>query len=112
MFDAKARRGYTLHTPSGFLVFNEGKVTTHIPDEYRAVLEANEVIGGGDAAAEHDDREVPSGAFTLTHTSFGNYEITGPGLDEPERVKGKANAEARLAELEAAAKADSEAPAD
>lgn len=40
--------------------------------------------------------------FTVTEAgSNGYFEITGPGLDEPEKVRGKDKAEARAAELEA-----------
>lgn len=112
MFDAKALRGYTLHTPRGFVIFNEGKVTERIPDEYRARLEAEHVIGQD--GEEADNGAAQAGAFTLTDHKFGNYEITGPGLDEPEKVRGKAAAEARLAELEAehAVGGGTDAPAD
>lgn len=62
------------------------------------------------------------GDFAATYTPVGKYEITGPGLSEPEIFKGnKAGAEARIAELrqaaldaagEGAGTASDEAPAD
>lgn len=53
------------------------------------------------------------GDFEAKHIGFGKYEITGPGLDEPEKVKGKDKAQARLAELEAAhAETAADSPAD
>lgn len=52
---------------------------------------------GGEAAAAS---ALGGDAFTITETgSNGYYDITGPGLVEPERVRGKANAETRVAEL-------------
>lgn len=45
----------------------------------------------------------PSTEFKMEMVSRGNYLITGPGLIEPEAVKGKKNAEARVIELQTAA---------
>lgn len=49
---------------------------------------------------------VPDGFEIAEVGSNGYYEINGPGLDEPEKVRGRANAEARMAELRAAAAAE------
>lgn len=39
--------------------------------------------------------------FTVTHVSGPNFDVFGPGMDAPERVKGKAAAEELAARLEA-----------
>lgn len=51
--------------------------------------------------------------FLATDKGNGNYEITGPGLSEPLKVRGKANAEDKIAELrtEAALKTQAETDA-
>lgn len=46
-----------------------------------------------------DEDEFESSGFTMKHVGFGKYEITGPGLDTPETVKGRDVAEGRLAQL-------------
>jgi hypothetical protein len=57
-------------------------------------------ISGETAAAN----ALGGDGFVITEAgSNGYYDITGPGLTEPERVRGRANAEARLAELRGAA---------
>lgn len=48
--------------------------------------------------------------FTVTHVSGPNFDVFGPGMDAPERIKGKAAAEARAAELEAAMAEPIDAP--
>jgi hypothetical protein len=57
------------------------------------------------AADAEDDDDAP--LFTAKHTGFGVFEISGPGLEEPEVVaeKGKKAAQARVAELTEAYKA-------
>lgn len=50
-FSAAALRGYTLHTPRGFLIFNAGKETRFIPEESRAKLEAEGVIAAKASSA-------------------------------------------------------------
>ena len=53
-------------------------------------------VAGEDAAAG----AIGGDGWSMTEAgSNGYYEITGPGLDQPEKVRGKANAEQRLAEL-------------
>lgn len=49
-FTATALRGYTLPTPRGFLVFNEGKETFGIPDDMRDRLVRERVIAGDEGA--------------------------------------------------------------
>ncbi len=124
-FKAKALRGYTLHTPGGFVIFNEGKETANIPDEYRARLERNGVIpksGGSTSTRTSAPRRTATrtpaartrtataapagdfnaGRFTVTKAEgIGQYQITGPGLDAPVTVKGKAKTQARLDTLNA-----------
>lgn len=53
-------------------------------------------VAGDEAAAG----AIGGDGWSMTEAgSNGYYEITGPGLDQPEKVRGKANAEQRLAEL-------------
>jgi hypothetical protein len=85
MFKAMALRGYTLHTPTGFLIFNKGAETDNIGDEYRDVLVRDGVIADDGAAAadepvalagknkaqlldiaEAEGVEVPEGATNAT----------------------------------------------
>lgn len=68
--------------------------------------------------AELEPRDLAEGEtltaaplFTVTHVVGPNFDVFGPGMDAPERVKGKAAAEARAAELEAAMSAPIDAPA-
>jgi hypothetical protein len=67
----------------------EGKTSDELARE-----EAARAASGGD---EQDD--VP--LFTAKHIAGGVFAITGPGLDEPEKVKGKTEVAVRIAELEA-----------
>lgn len=72
---------------------------------------ADELLATGGAVtpteAQHEDRQADEGAFdpapfTAKHTSGGRYLISGPGLDEPEKVAGgKAAMQARVRELQA-----------
>jgi len=113
-FSAKALRGHTLHTPKGFIVFNAGETVKNIPEDYRQRLERDGVIAAGKApaaaktsAAGGDDDGVDKSTFVATYKPVGKYEITGPGLDEPLVIEGnKADAAAKIAELEAAAGGD------
>ena len=63
---------------------------------------AREAAERGD---EDDDDETDAPIFTTKHIAGGLYEITGPGLAEPERVKGRTETEVRVAELTEAYKA-------
>lgn len=65
--------------------------------QYRELLQKGGVVAAAAVLSEQDD------GFALVEAgSNGYYEITGPGLDEPEKVRGKQKAEDRLAELRAA----------
>lgn len=62
-----------------------------------------EVISEGIELAP-EVRQIGASPFTFTEEgSNGWYEVHGPGLDEPLRVRGKAAAEAKVAELTTAA---------
>lgn len=56
------------------------------------------------AVLHHDEGDQETASFTMKHVGAGIWAISGPGLDEPEKVKGKHAAEARMAELTDAAK--------
>lgn len=82
-------------------LLNRGKV---------ALIEASKGTGPAD-----NSEQVKEGAgaseFTSRHVGGGWYEISGPGLDEPEKAQGKDEAAARIAELEAdSPDASSDAP--
>lgn len=139
-FTATALKGKTLHTPKGFIIFNAGKETRFIPEEHRDALVKEGIIageGGGDesaaapkapagkaparkpagrkAAASGAGDDFEAGAFTVTKTEgIGMYAISGPGLDAPESVKGRAKVQSRLDELNkaAASGAKSDAPTE
>lgn len=69
---------------------------------YYTTLAEGTVVLPGEPDAETDAVADQSGAaeFAMTEAgSNGYYDITGPGLAEPLRIRGKANAEAKLAEL-------------
>lgn len=56
---------------------------------------------GGDTS---DDVVVAqANGFTLTDLGGGYYTVAGPGLADPEKIRGKATAEARFAALSAPA---------
>jgi hypothetical protein len=124
-FDAVALRGRTIHTPSGFLVFNEGEEAKGIPVEYRQRLIDEGVIPADDAPRAPKAPATPakagalvSGPFTATHQGFGKYLIEGPGVDEGRIIQGKKDAQSLIDELNdalsnASAETDAEdAPAD
>lgn len=71
---------------------------------------ANELVGRGAALsltaekrsnAAADDAFDPS-PFNVATAGIGRYDITGPGLDGAENIRGKAAMRARVAELLAA----------
>ena len=91
-----------------------------VPDRLRQTWIDERVIAGkttkeiaqeeaARAASERDDEEDEdkddAPIFTTKHIAGGLYEITGPGLAEPERVKGRTETEVRVAELTEAYKA-------
>jgi hypothetical protein len=49
---------------------------------------------------EAPDVVAPSAAFAMKHLQFGNYLITGPGVEPDTIIKGKKDAEAFLALLQ------------
>lgn len=49
---------------------------------------------------EAPDVVAPSAAFAMKHLQFGNYLITGPGVEPDTVIKGKKDAEAFLALLQ------------
>ena len=57
-----------------------------------------------DGAGEEEEDDTPF--FTSKHIAGGLYEISGPGLEQPERVKGKTETEVRIVELTEAYKAE------
>jgi len=87
-----------------------------VPDDQVADFIADETIVDPNPPKRRKAPEDGEGggdpAFASKHVGGGRFEITGPGLAEPERVQGKEAAEARLAELEAAHDADGGAPTD
>lgn len=52
-----------------------------------------------DAPAAQSDRPDPSDQIRLAQTGGGYFEISAPWLDKPVRIRGKAKAEERLAEI-------------
>lgn len=77
------------------VVIEAGKV-------YYETLAEGTVVLQGQPSDDTDAAGEQSGAAGFTMTEAGGngyYEITGPGLDEPLKVRGKAAAEAKLAEL-------------
>ncbi len=61
-----------------------------------ALYTTTAAIAGPDAAA---GALGGTDGFAINPVGGGYYEITGPGLAEPERVRGQENADNRLAEL-------------
>ncbi len=61
----------------------------------------------GSRAVNHPDQTVDVNPVQMQPLKGGYYEITAPWLDEPEKVRGKVNSEARLAELREAGEPDS-----
>lgn len=56
--------------------------------------------------ADEDEDEDDTPLFSSKHIAGGLYEINGPGLEQPERVKGKTETEVRIAELTEAYKVE------
>jgi hypothetical protein len=67
-----------------------------VPDRLRARQYEARAVNHGEAVASDDQ---PTEQVTMTGPAGGRYTITAPWLDEPEVVRGKVNAEKRLAEL-------------
>jgi hypothetical protein len=71
----KALVGHTAHTPSGFLVFNKGKVTKDIPASMVARLEADGIIEKSGAKAPADSKR-PAGAANQGGTTATGASVT------------------------------------
>jgi len=68
-----------------------------------ATVAAANTTGGDSTGGQGSADDTSTQTFTLEETgSNGFYTISGPGLDEPIKVRGRANAEAKLAELQGA----------
>lgn len=97
-------------TPRGTVVLNPPKVRrdgTHVPGDEGGIpaRRARELVdlGMAEYAGEPvDPAAAPPAAFTMTHQSFGRYLIEGPGVDPDTVIKGRADAETLVAELEKA----------
>lgn len=76
-----------------------GKTSKEIAQEEAARAAA-------EAEDDDDEEEHDTPLFTSKHIAGGLYEISGPGLEQPERVKGKTETEVRIAELTEAYKAE------
>lgn len=93
-------------------VYHDGKSMVVLkPDMKREVPDHLLQTFIDEGVIDGPDGEVDADSFIMKHVGFGKYEISGPGLDEPELVKGKVEAETRLDALNAGA-ADIDAPAD
>lgn len=69
-----------------------------VSDRLRARQYESRVVNHGEAEAGD---QAPADQVTMTGPAGGRYTITAPWLEEPEVVRGKKNAEERLAELKA-----------
>lgn len=99
-----------------FLV-DEGKVeapSATVADLVGAIAAAaQDALADGDIQSRvlsEDEVLVAGSMFSAKHVGGGKFQITGPGLNEPIEMKGKAAAEARAAELEAAMAKPIDAP--
>lgn len=108
------------HDGVSMVVLKEGDKYS-VPDRLRQTWIDEGVIAGKTskeiakeeaerAAAEQSDEnededEDDAPLFSSKHIAGGLYEITGPGLEQPERVKGKTETEVRIAEVTEAYKA-------
>ncbi|MGQ2942923.1 MAG: hypothetical protein ACT6Q7_02860 [Blastomonas fulva] len=85
-----------------------GKIEAPEPTLDEMCAEIADAINSADAEPieprDLDEGETLTAAplFTVTHVTGPNFDVFGPGMDAPERVKGKDAANARAAELEAA----------
>lgn len=77
-----------------------------LTDEERASLPQLDHDGG----SLPDDSFVFHSEFIMKHVGGGWYEISGPGLEEPVKVQGRVDAEARYDEIVAEAGESAGAP--
>lgn len=91
----------------------EGKIQHPEPslEDWAEAMNAGGDVDTVEPRALADGETLPAAPlFTVTHVSGPNFDVFGPGMDAPERIKGKAAAEARAAELEAAMSQPIDAP--
>lgn len=101
------------HDGTSMIVLKPGD-KHEVPERFRQTWIDEKVIAGKSskelaeeeaarAAAEAEHEEEGDGndtpVFTAKHIAGGLFEITGPDLEQPERVKGKTEAEARVMAL-------------
>jgi len=101
------------HDGTSMIVLKPGD-KHEVPERFRQTWIDEKVIAGKSskelaeeeaarAAAEAEHEEEGDGddtpVFTAKHIAGSLFEITGPGLEQPERVKGKAETEARVVAL-------------
>jgi hypothetical protein len=106
MASRKFVNSVVLHTPTGFFVANAGD-NKPIPDDLVERATAAGAFGSEaaekavvDAGPKDFTGQFTAGAFTVAQApGVGTYAISGPGLQQPENVKGKAAAQTRLDEL-------------
>lgn len=113
-FSATALRGYTLHTPKGWVVFNEGQETRLIPEEHRAKLVKEGVIAGDGGPLDRDHSGEAGGSLPAEPPALSGMNKTEL-LAEAERAGAKVEEGATNAEIRgaiAAKRAASDAPAD
>lgn len=104
------------HDGTSMIVLKEG-ASHPVPDRLRQIFIDEGVIEGktskeiakeaalASAVDPEDGGNGDAPIFTARHVAGGLFEITGPGLDQPERVKGKTEVEVRIVELTDAHKA-------
>lgn len=88
--------------PESYVQFlaDEGKIEAPEPTLEEMCAAIADAIGSADV--DPDATDEPKGPlFTVTHAVGPNFDVFGPGMDAPERVKGKAAAEELAAKLEA-----------
>jgi hypothetical protein len=110
--------GHVYHDGTQMIVINKDK-PAKVPEDDVDRLEREGIIGaeGDDVPAGADKVDDLTGQFTAgafrvaKAPGVGSYAISGPGLDEPETVRGKDKTQARLDDLNKAA-AGSDAPVD
>lgn len=105
----RALATFSEYTPSGIIVFNGPKVGRDgkaIPGTEGELSEKSAVERRDAGMVEWlDEPSVAAGdgaIFTMTHQGFGKFLIEGPGVAPDTVVKGKADAETMIRELEKA----------
>ncbi|MEJ7831339.1 MAG: hypothetical protein WKF79_00355 [Nocardioides sp.] len=91
--------GVEYETGDPFGPFDE---SDNVSDRMRQLQYESRVVNHGEDAPASEDAGTGTGPVAMTESETRHtYLITAPWLDEPERVRGKANAEKRLAEVQA-----------